>query len=303
MEAREFEVRLMGPSYRVRLDAHGVVAERGLWKRSAPLDRLMYLYVHAANSTMQELILAHGPSADHLSVIRIVANADDPGLQALVPALLEACPKLEDLRGTPRKEALAKMGAANMGRIVPIALIPIFTLLAALVMAPMFVHGFDARHDTVALDDLVSDSYARESYNVTITNGRLLHDKAIEKTSTRDGKTTTSYLMPMVSPTWHPGDPVLVVWATPALTNEQWNALDPEAGITGVVRDALWEGGLGSNERDFFIDRLGLNVSDDVLLVELDADTQLEAITAFGITGSVFVLMSVVAVVVIRRHG
>ena len=306
MQGQQFEIHVMGPVYRARLDADGFFVERGRWRRSAPLDKLRFVFLHDAGSGMQELILSHElepkslNAKPRLQVIRIVANQGDAGVEALLSALLEACPQIEDLRGLTKADALAKMGAANLAKVVPIALIPIFTLLVALIGAPMFVHGFDARHDRLTFEELVSDSYPLQTRNLTVDDARLLATMALKETNTRDGETTIKYFVPMVPRAWEAGQPIQVVLETAELTHQALPK--PGSAITGVLRDVLWEG-LDSAERDFFSEEMALTMDEDVLLIQHEADTQTEVFAAFFATGSVFAAMCFVARVVIRRHG
>ena len=192
------------------------------------------------------------------------------------------------------------MGPAKLAKVVPIALIPIFTLLVAMLMAPMFVHGFDARHDRLTFEQLVSDSYPLQTRNLTVDDARLLATMALKETNTRDGQTTIKYFVPMVPPSWEPGQPIQVVLETAERTHQALPK--PGSAITGVLRDVLWEG-LGSAERDFFSEEMALTMDEDVLLIQHEADTQTEVYAAFFATGSVFALMCFVARVVSRRHG
>jgi hypothetical protein len=136
---------------------------------------------------------------------------------------------------------------------------------------------------------------------VTITGGQFLIDAALQIETTSDSGSSVEWAIPIVGPDWKPGDPVHVVLKTPELSMQEAAELDPMAGIDGVLRTVMWEG-LPSDEADYLRDNNGVNLAQDPIEVEYQADTSMELYMGIGLVGFIFVLMTIVSIVVARKQ-
>jgi hypothetical protein len=272
-----------------KLDAQALEARVGIRTFRAEVARLRHLYVRDSRmgNGYRELILTHEKSPGKLARIRLYADLGQPGFDALVQALVAMRPDI-DIRRMDAKSAFKLMGAANTEKIALVLIAVLIPLIMGVLVLPQLIHGLDSGEDTVALAQLEQGNFP-ESRNVTIVGGRALLDRSVRVSTTRKGRTTVQYFVPLVSPGWQPGQPVAVVLRTGNLTASEDYALARANTFQGVIRDVMWEG-LGRTERNFFTDRMSLHVADDATLVELNASPGADLLL-FGVVMGITVLI------------
>ncbi len=134
-----------------------------------------------------------------------------------------------------------------------------------------------------------------------MTQVQFLIDAALQIETTSEGSTTVQWAIPLVPADWQHGDPVHVVLKTHELSAEEAVGLDPAAGVEGVLRTVMWEG-LPTDEADDLRNNNGIDLAEDAVEVEYQADTSLDLYLGVGLVGFIFVLMSIISVVVARKQ-
>lgn len=300
MQPQQFNFKYMVISIAALIDGNGgVQLTMGLRKLKTSLNAIKYVYVVRHGETGDEGILCHETAPGKTKIFRFNANVGDPEFKRFLDTIAHYRPDA-DLRQYDSKTAHRMMGATNTMAIIPVVMTALFTLGALLFVLPWLVHGIDSGHADVTVSQLADPEFSPESRNVTVRDGKFLIDSALQIETTSDSGTTIEWAIPLVPPDWKAGDPVPVVLKTHELSASEASALDPEAGIDGVLRNALWEG-LPSDEADYLSNNENLDL-EHVVEIEYQADTTMEMFLGLGIVGFVFVLMTIVSVVVARKQ-
>jgi|GEM_PF-2154436 len=301
VQPQQFNFKYMVIGVSALIDGNGAVqVTMGMRKLNTTLAAIKYVYVIRHGDQAEEVLICHEKSPGKTKIFRANANLGDPEFKRFVDTLAHYRPEA-DLRQYDSKAAHRMMGATNITAIIPVVMVALFTLGAFAFTLPWFVHGLDSGHAEVDVAQLTDADFSPESRNVTMKNGVFLIDAALQIETTSDSGTSIEWAIPVVPPDWKDGDPVHVVLKTPELSMQEAADLDPEAGIDGVLRTVLWEG-LPSDEADYLRDTNGLNLVDDVVEVEYQADTKMQFYIGIGIVAFIGILMTIISVVVARKQ-
>ncbi|MCR9163708.1 MAG: hypothetical protein ACE37F_16695 [Nannocystaceae bacterium] len=301
MQPQQFNFKYMVIGVSALIDGSGgVQVTMGLRKLNTTLQQIKYIYVIRHGDQAEEVMICHETSPGKTKIYRANANLGDSEFKRFVETLAHHRPDA-DLRRYDPKTAHNMMGATNISAIVPVVMTTLFTLGAFVFALPWFIHGVDSGHAEVEVAQLADADYSPDSRNVTVKNGQFLIDAALQIETTSDSGTTIEWAIPLVPPDWETGDPVHVVLKTHELSAQEAAALDPQAGIDGVLRTVLWEG-LPSDEADYLRDNNGLDLADDAVEIEYQADTKLEFYLGIGIVAFIGILMTIISVVVARKQ-
>jgi len=152
-----------------------------------------------------------------------------------------------------------------------IALFPLVPIAIAVALLPQIGHALDFGSSTITLAELAAGQRP-DSSNVTITGGRALYEQAYQLTTTTDGSVSqVEQFVPVVPLDWQSGQPVpllLHVDRGISYDNQVDGSVVGTQVFTGIARDILWEG-VSAGDRAIFAN-MGLTVSEDALLVDLD---------------------------------
>lgn len=297
-EPQSFTYGFMTFQCRATLDAKHLLVKQGLRTFEASVPKLKHLYLQQSPTNSQvTLLLAEERSAGKTRVLRFYANPGDPGFLAFIDAILAARPDI-DLRGLDEKTALKKMGAANHELVGLVIMVFILPALIGVGLLPKLVHGVEFGEARISLTSMAKGKTPR-SHNVLITGARAKLSESIEVTTTTkkggvETGSTTKYFVPLVPNGWEKDQPVHVILETDELNASDEAKLERATKFSGVIRDVLWEG-LSSDDRDYFIQDVGLKLSDDVKLVEHRANPQFDLLIFVGATGLTFVIMFAIA--------
>ncbi len=301
MQPQQFNFNYMVIGVSAVIDANGgVQVTMGMRKLNTTLQQIKYIYVLRHGDQAEEVLICHERSPGKTKIYRANANLGDPGFKRFVDALAHYRPEA-DLRRYDSKTAHRMMGATNITAIVPVVMTALFTLGALVFVLPWIIHGLDGGHAEVEVAQLADADFEPESRNVTVKDGQFLVDAAMQITTTSDSGTSVEWAIPLVPPDWKTGDPVHVVLRTHELSAEEQMALDPMNGIDGVLRTVLWEG-LPSDEADYLRNDNGLDLADDAVEVEYQADTKLELYLGIGIVAFIGILMTIISFVIARKQ-
>jgi hypothetical protein len=157
-----------------------------------------------------------------------------------------------------------------------IALFPLVPIAIAIALLPQLGHALDFGSATITLAELAAGQRP-DSGNVTITGGRALYEHAYQLTTTTDGSVSqVEQFVPVVPLDWQPGQPVpLLLHIDRGISYDTQvdSAVIGTQVFTGIARDILWEG-VSAGDRAVFAN-MGLTVSEDALLVDLNRDKYL----------------------------
>ena len=301
VQPQQFNFKYMVIGVSAVIDGNGgVQVTMGMRKLNTTLGQIKYIYVIRHGDQAEEVMICHEPTPGKTKIYRANANLGDPEFKRFVETLAHYRPEA-DLRRYDPKTAHNMMGATNFTAMVPVVMTTLFTLGAFILVLPWVIHGVDGGHADVEVAQLADADYSPDSRNITVKNGQFLIDAALQIETTSDSGTTIEWAIPLVPPEWKSGDPVHVVLKTHELSAEEAANLDPMGGIDGVLRTVLWEG-LPSDEADYLKNNNGLNLADDAVEVEYQADTKLEFYLGIGIVAFIGILMTIISVVVARKQ-
>lgn len=301
VQPQQFNFKYMVIGVSALIDGNGAVQiTMGMRKLKTTLAAIKHFYVVRHGDQAEEVLICHEVAPGKTKIYRAQANLGDSEFRRFVDTIAHYRPET-DLRRYDSTTAHRMMGATNVNAVIPVVMTALFTLGALLFTLPWLLHGIDTGHANVEVAQLADADFEPESRNVTLSNGVFLIDAALQVETTSDSGTSTEWVIPIVPPDWKKGDTVHVVFKTDELGTAEAASLDPEAGIEGVLRTALWEG-LPSDEADYLRDNHGLDLPDDVIELEYGADTKLEMFIGLGLVGFIFVLMTIVSVVVARKQ-
>jgi hypothetical protein len=289
-----------GFTHKIELTAHEIRAKIGLRKINFPLEQLRHIFVQRLESAgMDELILCQQLPGGKLKSHRFPAKAGEAGFRDAVDAIVTAKPEA-DIRRMDPLEARKIMGTSKTHKWVLVALVPIVTLVLAIIGLPAFIHGFDSGHADVAAAQLATDQLPN-TRNLTLNRAVAAVDFATEltTTTTRKGTSTTSvdFFVPVIDPAGPDDQNVhLVIQCKKADLAELRGA--PE--IPGVLRNVLWEG-VPDDVSEHMTTEMNLPLATVVHLFDYKANTKTELGFWTAIVGGTFVLMSVISFFVYRK--
>lgn len=240
---------------------------QSIGKRSAAVQDITGFYVDGAMLLDELIISHHAPLETKPGVIRVMANTNEPGFEALVNALAAAKPSA-DLRSLPRREALKRLGVADARRVAMI-LVPALVLEAALLFAlPSLLYGLDRGEDRVSAAELGTRPLT--SRNVVLT-GEIDTANSTWATKTTNGVKKTLYaFFPIRAPGAPKDAPVPVMLRVKGGIDR----LPPGNEWKCTIHDALWDGFSSEHRTWFAQDKL--NVTDDTKLCDLDRTQHVE---------------------------
>lgn len=301
LQPQQFNFKYMVIGVSAAIDGNGgVEVKMGLRKLKTTLAAIKYVYVLRHGDQAEEVVISHETAPGKTKIYRANANMGDPEFRRFVDTIAHYRPET-DLRRYDTQTAHRMMGATNVTAYVPIVMTALFTLGALIMVMPWLIHGIDGGHAEVSVAQLGDAEFDPESRNVTVKEGHFLIDAALQIETTSEGSTTIQWAIPLVPVDWESGDPVHVVLKTHELSAAEAMGLDPATGVEGVLRTVLWEG-LPSDEADYLRENQGIELPEDAVEIEYQADTSLDLYLGIGIVGFIFVLMSIVSVVVARKQ-
>ncbi len=300
MSARTFQFRYTVFTVTAQLDTDRLATKTGVRHTTAPIGALQHLYVRRAPAREDdELVLTYATDRGRLRRVRIFSDRDEPGFAGLVEALLALRPDI-DIRHLAPAEAWRRMGARELEWVVLPAVMGVGLLVLALVLAPMWVHGFDRGAATLDVPELLSGA-PPGTRNLTVI-GRLVADQGVQAKQGADARLeTVTMWLPLVGPAWRPGDPVHLVLEVRGLRDADPTELASHDRFEGVLRDALWER-LDETPRKLFRAR-DLKLSADVRVLQLGARARDDLTLASVLVGGLSLLvLGVFATLRARRN-
>lgn len=301
IQPQQFNFKYMVIGVSAAIDANGgVEVKMGLRKLKTTLGQIKYLYVIRHGDQAEEVVISHETAPGKTKIYRANANMGDPAFRRFVDTIAHYRPEA-DLRRYDAQTAHRMMGATNVTAYVPVVMTALFTLGALIMVLPWLIHGVDGGHAEVTVAQLGDADFDPDSRNITVKEGQFLIDAALQIETTSEGSTTIEWAIPIVPADWESGDPVHVVLKTHELGTAEMMGLDPENGIDGVLRTVLWEG-LPSDEADYLRKNQGVELAEDAVEIEYQADTTVELYLGIGLVVFIFGLMSIISVVVARKQ-
>lgn len=245
-----------------------------------------------------ELVIVTKNSAGKEKKFRFYSNDGEQGLKDLADELARQRPSA-DLRNLSREDAFARMKATDTAKVAFWAVPFIIVAVLAAGTSPFLVHGLDKGSAAVSADDL-KDGNNTGTRNLSV-QGRALN-QGLEESTTRKGKTTVRMYFPVVGPNYQEGAPVHLLVQTGNLTEAELNEVLGKNEFQGVLRNVLWEGP-SSKQVKFFKSEYNLPMADNVLLLELGANTSTDLYIFIAILTVTFVIMAGVMIVLKRQMG
>lgn len=297
---KEFRFSYFTVSNTVTIDEHTLHVKTGPFiKKQISLLNLQHFYLFD-NKDYRSIYLLYTDENGKSKKIQLMATPAEPGFNELLSELHLRFPA-KGLNHLSEAEAFKAMKTANPKKWAPIAAFLIITLIIAGFFYPGLRHYFDFGHAKINVTQLVAGDY--DSRNVSISG--VLLDKSMEETTTTRNRgtttTTVSEYIPMVDENWQEGEPVRVVLSFDKLTSLEYNNLFDKESHLGVIRNIAWEG-LDKSQKDFFKDHYGLNMADDVTLVEITNETHNDAWSFYGLVLVMVILGIVFLIVAIRQR-
>ncbi len=263
-----------------QLDADRLLTKTGVRMASAPIARLQHLYVRREIGRDEaELVLTYLTDKGRLRRLRLFADRDEPGFDALVEALLARRPEI-DIRGLSASEAYRRMGSVELDWVVVPAVMTVGLLIVAVLMLPMLIHGVDGGAAETTVAALAAGE--RPSTRNLVVEGRALADRGVQAQRGADAKLdATTMWLPLVPTDWREGDPVPMVLEVRGLRDVDPVALGQQTRFEGVLRDVLWEG-LDDAQRARLVER-GVTFTPRPLLLQLGARARDDLVLALGL--------------------
>jgi len=300
MDSQEFSFKFMVLTVKASLDAVNLTIKQGLKTWKVEVTKLRHLYIIEHTDMGFELILSYVTGADKLKRIRCNANFAEQGFQDLIKAILARRPEI-DIRDKPLNEAHKLMGAVNFVRWAPAIVAILVVGIVAFIFLPSLIHGLDFGKQTIDIAYCVTDCPISTG-NLKV-KGILLPEYAMVLESTQEdtGITTVeAEYYPLVRVDWQEDDPVYMILKTPYTDDYTFEELLRLPAIPGVLRNVLWEG-LSSEYRNFFRDEIGINLADNLMLLDYNADTGFEFMISLIVIGSVLLVMLVLAFFIAKK--
>lgn len=242
----------------------------GLRTQTAPVESIRYVYVSALGE-YQELIIAFDKPNGSRGILRSYANPGDSQFKAFVDDLAAMRPN-SDLRGQPRRDALKTMGARDT-QLMAMVMVPVIVMvLVTFGLSPMIIHALDDGTQSVSAGELGKVKLTTRNL---VLSGELDDQRVLRVTHTENGRTTSSELVFPVFPAGAPDDAfVPIALQTRDLSDAAIDELAEKGSWKCTLRDVLWEG-LEADDVEYMHDKLGLNVTKQTQLCELDDGKQM----------------------------
>jgi hypothetical protein len=299
---QSWQWRYMAATFSGTLAGSTLSIKQGIRNFRIEIPSLRFLYMTQTSTrmgTLATLLLCYEQAPGKKKVVRIMSNAGDPGMQAMIAALLALRPDI-DIRHLDPKTAHNTMGAARMNVVAGVIAFVLIVAVMGVIMLPEALHGFDSGHANVSVEQLYS-GYEPPTHNLTVSGVADLDDAMFNKT-TNNGSTTVEYYLPLVPRGWKKSDPVHVVLQTDHLGPRAQERLLHAKQFQGVLDDIMWEG-LEGDVHDYLTGHMGLKLADDVRVIHYKEDPQMDLDIFIGVMALTFVIMAVVfAVVAVKRR-
>lgn len=299
-----YQWQYMGVPMSATLDGN-LSVKHGRRTTSAPVQEITGFYLDLGAQTSQyayqQLVIAHrAPGEPKAKALRAYASMNQPQFDAFVEALAAAKPQA-DLRRLPRAEAFKQLAVADVQKITLIALPLVVLAVMLIISAPFGVHAFDSGLERVSAAELATRTL--KSRNLELS-GELETRNYLEITHTKNGvKQSADYLFPIYAPGAGPDAAVPVVLKTKELSTGAMRDLARGSEWRCTLRNVLWEG-LSGDDRDYFHDKLGLNVTRDTLLCEYsDTKFSTDKLAFWMINGVTLLVMVGISLVMWRKRA
>lgn len=287
------------------IDDAGLQVKQGIRTWRVALADLRHLYVRRTGQGQYDEMIVGAEVSGKKKVFRFSGEAGHPGFAAFTQAVLARRPDI-DRRAMPEKDALKLIGAKNVELITGVVTFAIILGIVMVALLPKLIHGLDGGHEKVKISKLVK-GYSPGTSNLTITDARVdtSHALSLTTVSKRNGIETgrsTKFYIPLVDKDADDDDPIKVIIETKQLSNSEMSELEDSDAIKGIVRDTLWEG-LGSSQRDYFIEKAHRKLAKNVLLLEYKAEAR-DDLVLFGVATGVttFILLVIGVVIVVKAR-
>lgn len=239
-------------------------------KKSVPIDKLKMLYIKQYTD-YSELIIRFEKEPGKEKTQKFMFHNDQAPAHQFANDLVMRKPEI-DLRGLDSSEAMKKIKAVNSQRVAFVVAPLIIIVIFAIGLLPGFIHFFDNGYEVVTADEII-EGKDLSTRNLAVDG--YLHDNGMweETTTTSKGSTTKTvkYYYPVIGQSYADGDPIHLIVETPDLTDDQFTEIFNAQTFDATLRNVLWEGP-GSDQLDFFVNEYGMEIADDVMLLELNTD-------------------------------
>ncbi|RLD48673.1 MAG: hypothetical protein DRI94_12170 [Bacteroidetes bacterium] len=258
-------------------------------------QNLKAIYINS-NDSFGELILRFDNGKGRIKNRRLAFSHGQPEAIALANYLVEHT-NCEDLRSLDKKEALKKIKAANIYKAsFKFATIIIFVILTTIFL-PEFMHYFDSKHQTIDISQLITNKDL-ETSNVTVNGGMLLNGIWFQTTSSQSSTTTNDYF-PLVPLNWKERNPIKIVVETGELSQSEIDDLFSQENFRGILKNKLWEGGLGKDEIDFFKKNYpNYKLDNNILVIDLQEPIYVIYLIIYGV---VLVILFIIFLVLKKK--
>lgn len=295
VEAQVFHFRYTVFTVAATLDAERLMAKVGIRTIQVPIARLQQVYVRdERRSDHVELLLTHLDDKGRLRRARLFADKREAGFEALIEALLARRPEA-DVRHLSASEAYRLSGSKEAEWVALPAVMLLGWLVLAVLLSPLMRHGFDDGAATVAASAF-AEPHGLTTRNVTVT-GTLAPGSALRS---KQGATEGAWWVPVVPPSWRPGEAVYAVLKVPRRTAAQIDALAQTGRFEGILRDIWWEG-LSERRRQAFHAR-GVALAPTAVLIDFEANRRADLVVAGVVLGGLGLVVLVVAIRLRRRR-
>lgn len=263
--AREYQFSYVTTKSSFSHDGTQVLVKIGPFvKKRFAFANIINYYVFE-NQGYRSLFITYYDDNGKQKKVQLFSQIGEIGFRDLVEYLNQTIGQ-KSLNHLPEKEAFAVMKTFNPKKWGAMLAFGIMAAILTVLFYPSLRHYFDFGFEQAEVQKLTSgDAPATKNLNLS----GVPVDAALEVTRTK-GSTTTSrkVYLPIVPPDWTEEDPIRCVLEFNSLSQSEYDAILETSEFTGVVRD-VWYEGLASDEKEFFRDEYGLEVSDDVVLFEV----------------------------------
>lgn len=286
-------------SWKVAVGLGQLKLQYGFRTYQMPADAITAFAIVPHAGDLRELVIAYELAPGQGKTVRSYADADAADFDAFV-AHLAALRPAADKRHLPVAEALAAMKVMNTAKLMPFMLATVVTLVVAVLGSPLLLHGLDSGEQEVDSQQL-SAPLTSPTRNLLL-RGQLAPDHAIKETTTRKGRSTSKYFVPVVTEGWTQQDPVYAVLRLDDRTPEEFEKLLAAPSYRVVVRNILWEG-LGSSTRQFFVDKLAVRLAPEVVMLDLREGTPDLTVYLIMVAGTAAIVGGLAVFTALRRKS
>jgi hypothetical protein len=274
----------------VEIDEEILTYKANIKQQQLPLAQLKYFYFNEPYATAQyELILAYENKKHQLQRLRIYSNLEEKGFLALIDFLKQNYAST-DISDRSVEEAYSLLGSKNLSLSVIFSFIWGSTVIVALLLLPLLLHGLESSTPSQIPLDQISQS--QHSYIELIDAQAALDFQAlVEQNSVLQGNQNQAYqkenpkhtiLFPLVSKDWQVHQEIVLI----AKFTGDIELIKDKNHWFGIVRNRLWEG-IGEQEKKLML-KQNLRLSPQVKIIEIDHTPQQELnifLLIFGIYG------------------